>query len=251
MDFILLDLTRRYFHIPFSIWRVLSASSFGGGLSIAVFFLGLNAFWELLFVLIGMTGIVRLAFGKRKIMKLLKLTMILVVLSMLAGGVCNLLYYRMEMSIGALISSGILTYLLLSVFLWWMGREKQEEPLFYHVVLTFMEERVCVEGLMDTGNRLVTPIGQKPVIVVEKAAVDGWLEKAVEAGRGILTIPFYSLGNTDGILLGITIDRMELENSQGRSFVTSPVLGLYEHVLSREGRYRLLLHPKMRMKTGG
>lgn len=219
----------------------------GGILSIAVFFLGLNMAGEFVLVLAGMTGITRLAFGRLKAGKLLKLTIALFALSMFAGGVCNFFFYRLGISFGTLLICGVLTYACLAAFLWWWKKEKQEEPLYYQVVLEFLEERVCVEGLMDTGNRLVTPIGQKPVIIVEKKVVENWLEKAVETGRGVLAIPFYSLGNADGILLGITIDGMELKNSQGRSYIESPVLGLYEHVLSREGRYQLLLHPKMRI----
>lgn len=202
---------------------------------------------ELFFVLVGMAAVTRTAFGKTTLTKHVKLTVALFVLSLLAGGLCNFFYYRIGLSFEALIVCMLLTYGCLAIFLWWFRKEKQEEPLYYQVVLQFMDKRAYVEGLMDTGNRLVTPIGKKPVIIVEKQAVSGWMEMAVETGRTILTIPFYSLGNADGILLGIIIDRMELKNSQGTSYVESPVLGLYENVLSREGRYQLLLHPKMRI----
>lgn len=246
MNFMLLDLTRRYFLFPLRPIRLAIAAAQGAFLALGVFFFSVPFLLELMIVIGVLAASVRVAFGKMDAARLIKVTVTLLVITMLAGGFCNLFYYRMGMGMGALIFCGFIAYVSIAVFLSWFLKRDREEGIYYSVVLHFMGESVLLKGLLDTGNCLVTPVGQKPVAIVEKRLIEGWFEKSIEGERNVFVIPFCSLGNPGGVLMGITIDFMELTNEQGSFFVKSPVLGLYENVLSREGRYQILLHPEMK-----
>ncbi|NHM25814.1 sigma-E processing peptidase SpoIIGA [Desulfofundulus sp. TPOSR] len=122
--------------------------------------------------------------------------------------------------------------------------------------------RVEVCGLVDTGNSLRDPLTGHPVIVVEYTALLTILPPAVRqiieeagdssdpsvlaalAGTGwaarLCLIPFRSVGQEQGMLIGIRPDRVEILQKDGSTGVHQVVVGIYRHTL---GSYQALVPP--------
>lgn len=150
-----------------------------------------------------------------------------------------------------------------------MGRLVQRRlanDLFHvPVKIIFGEADIEVEALIDTGNQLQDPLSQTPVIVVEYNALKKLLPREIQivfeydANPDLMTvldslaktswsarfrvIPFTSLGQTNGMLIGFRPDRIEVHNGDNHIRTKNVIVGVYYHELSPEGSYRALLHP--------
>ena len=134
-------------------------------------------------------------------------------------------------------------------------------PLFeYQVKLTQEGKMVKMKALMDTGNRLYTPISHKPVIVVEYRSVkpllsidqirlfekyhnkvEALIEKGVEGPKAL--IPFNSVGCENGILWGIEIEQLELCKTRYKKCFSKCMIGITHNPLFNDHHYEALLHP--------
>ena len=116
---------------------------------------------------------------------------------------------------------------------------------------------INVKAIIDTGNFLKEPITKTPVIVVEKQALLGIvpdcildnIEKIIngedidlgEYISKIRLIPFSSIGKENGILLGIKSDKVLLETEENNIIIDNIIIGIYNGILSKDGRYRALV----------
>lgn len=144
-------------------------------------------------------------------------------------------------------------------------RRLKKNALKLPVTICLWGKKVVVEGLVDTGNSLTDPVSGVPVMVVEYAAVRDILPDPLKAavdlyGDGILVlsamadtswsnrlrlIPFKSLGNDKGLLLGIRPDCLEIESEQGIKRVEKTVLAIHKSSLASGREYSALLHPDL------
>lgn len=124
--------------------------------------------------------------------------------------------------------------------------------------------RIEVNGLVDTGNSLRDPLTGHPVIVVEYAVLHPMLPPAVKqifeeqansdglslletlAGTGwanrVCLIPFRSLGQERGMLIGIRPDRVEIFQNGYSTGAHQVVIGIYRSSL---GNYQALVPPAL------
>ena len=62
------------------------------------------------------------------------------------------------------------------------------------------------------------------------------------AGR-IRVIPYHSLGNPNGMLLGFKPDKILIQyNQQAWKTISEVIIGVYTHDLDSQGRYKALIH---------
>ena len=118
---------------------------------------------------------------------------------------------------------------------------------------------ILIKAFMDTGHSLIDPISKKPVLIVEYRAFNEMLplqfRKIFEKENIYSTInemsensyvnklriiPYSSLGNEKGILIGFEVDKMIVN---GKS-VEKPIVGIYNSVLCKNGLYNALISPK-------
>lgn len=84
--------------------------------------------------------------------------------------------------------------------------------------------RVSLVAIVDTGNALVEPLSNLPVIVVEKDALSG------VAGGRMRAVPFTSVGG-GGVLSAFAPDSVRVDGREVEAFVA-----VYDGVLNTEGR---------------
>jgi stage II sporulation protein GA (sporulation sigma-E factor processing peptidase) len=143
-----------------------------------------------------------------------------------------------------------------------------KEPDIRTVCLEFRGRSIPLKGLYDTGNRLQDPYFGNPVHVVELDACRGLLSEKEMAYiesmvRGkpeesplpllpLLSIPYRSVGESNGILPALFMDELRLEGDNPIR-VVRPLIGFAGDPLNQDRQYQMILHPitGRTKKTGG
>ena len=134
----------------------------------------------------------------------------------------------------------------------------------YLIKIHYDDRKVDVEVLLDTGNKMYDPITKHPVIIVEYKMLKELLPKEIseiyskkdndimsvvqevgglEFGTRIRLIPYHSLGNPNGILLGFKADGVYVEgDSLEDKLIEDVIIAIYQQNLSAEDTYHGLLH---------
>jgi len=142
-----------------------------------------------------------------------------------------------------------------------------KSALYVPVVICLGEERVALKTLVDTGNQLTDPLTGKPVMIAELDALKGIIpKKAFEELKSkhdfdvnsviiclsetylvsrLRVIPFSSIGEQKGMLVGIRPDAVIVVHDNKTSEVQDIIIGIYKHKLSSRGIYNGLLHPEL------
>ncbi|MBO8126010.1 MAG: sigma-E processing peptidase SpoIIGA [Firmicutes bacterium] len=162
----------------------------------------------------------------------------------------------------------ILTVLLTGEIGWnivqnWLWEKTLRVPL----EIRLGPERFQTTALLDTGNSLRDPLSGVPVVIVESAlfaeATDPNLQALVAAASsGELTrvselvydspwstrvrlIPYTTLGQNNGLLVGIKPDFLQVHYGGETLGVANAVIGIHDRPLSDDGTYKALLHPEL------
>ena len=148
------------------------------------------------------------------------------------------------------ITNGILLVLGF-IFLGWKITKKN---IFHDIEVFIGNKRTKIKALLDTGNMLKDPITQKPVVVATKRSLKTVLPQEVledinnilggdrlgdvkQFANRIKVIPFKSLGNEHGILIGIKSNKIIVDNNE----IKDVIIGIYEKEFSRTKRYDALI----------
>ncbi len=152
-----------------------------------------------------------------------------------AGGAGALRSWRMA----ALLAAAMGVYALLAAGGSCVWNRLTHRPVMYQAELWYGGQRITVTALRDTGNRLYEPYGHQPVHVLTEAAC----LRLCGTVRGVIYIPFRAVGTEAGILPAVRLDRMEVSRD-GRHVRTfeRPWVAVSSQPLSPAGRYEMLLH---------
>jgi stage II sporulation protein GA (sporulation sigma-E factor processing peptidase) len=143
-----------------------------------------------------------------------------------------------------------------------------QQKLVSKLLISVNNRRVILSALLDTGNQLIDPVSQKPVIVAEAGALKAllpetlWLQICQEPFEKndlyssftgleeewqsrLSLIPFNSVGKTDGVLVGLRPDFVTIDNGVYSITTMDVVIGLVNRALSKDGHYSALLQPQI------
>ncbi len=135
----------------------------------------------------------------------------------------------------------------------------------YPIEIDFEGNHLQLNALLDTGNRLYDPLTKLPVIIIELSHIKGYLPKEVirlteSFNRGemaqnldwnlsdnwaqrIRVLPYNSLGNDQGMLLGFRPDQMKIRQRDQEIILQDVIVAIYSRTLSREGTFQALIPP--------
>ena len=134
-------------------------------------------------------------------------------------------------------------------------------PLFeYDIKIIHKHKEIVVKSILDTGNCLYTPLGNRPVIVVTYDALRGLFTNEQESiiseykdnlleliTTGALEpsyiIPFNSVGCKSGMLLGIEVDKVYIRRDHFEKHVDKCIIAISFHDIFNDKTYHALLHP--------
>lgn len=165
------------------------------------------------------------------------------------------------------IGIGLAIMLIHYIFKYHRARMNKENFLT-NITISLNNKKANLVALIDTGNSLKEPITQKPVIIAEYNSLSEilpeklkriYLEKReldletiakvmedIGSEIKLRLIPFKSLGNENGILIGFKPDSVSiyLEN-ETRRLKEEIIVAIYNNKLAQDEQYNGLLHPEI------
>ncbi len=255
IDFLLLVGVGRFAGCNARAWRLI-LGGLVGALSCFLLFLpplsaGVSLGVKGLFA--GLMLLVSFGFGSRR--RFFKLLLLLFGLSAGLSGLSSALYHFAAPR-NFYVSNGVVYYavspwLLLGLtlvcygVLWLLervSRRRMPQGCAYTVRIEHNEGSVCLRCLYDSGNHLIEPFSGRPVLVVERAALEGLMvlprDTANLPPNGLWrVVPFDTLGG-DGLLPAFAPDKVIALTAQGEV-----PLACYVAVCERlgQGEYQGLL----------
>jgi len=271
MNCVILLATGTILKQPIRIWRNLISSTIGSIYAIIIYVSNIEIYSNIFLKLVLSFTIVYIAFKPYNIKSFFKHLVIFYLTSFTFDGVAfALLYFVSPQNIlfddGVLVGTypikiilagGIVGFIIItSSFKNIKGRISRKD-MYCNLKIYSNDKKLEITTIIDTGNFLRDPITKMPVIVVERDRLRGIFSdeildnildivngKDVELGEyssKIRIIPFKSLGKENGLLLGIKIDKVEIEYQDSEIEVKDVIVGIYNGSLSRSGKYAGLI----------
>lgn len=221
---------------------------------------------------------VYIIFGRLNIKKFIRLIFYSYISAFTIGGLSSALFYYTNtkniignmlgvsiehFSFKILIISICSVYIIIKFFVEFIRKILVLKQSFYDVTIFFNNNKVNIRTLLDTGNNLEDPISKNPVLVVEFRSIKKLLpdkiqllfyEKREKDINNILKeiddtnikekiriIPFKSIGEENGILLGFVPDKIQIDKENHTLELNNIVIGIYNVELSSNGDYQGLL----------
>lgn len=220
---------------------------------------GLRGYINLLTLLIINTCELIILFKPKNITQCIKYSIAFKLVAMSTNGCMLLLssYLKNRFNYLILILSFSLTYLsyLVLNFL-------NKESTYCSIDIQCSNKVININALVDTGNSLIEPISNKPVIVAEYSVLREVLpHKLVEIYENkkesnlmeiisaisedsfrssLRIIPFKSVENEKGMMIGFVADSAKIKDN----VINKPVIGICRFNLSKNGLYSALISPK-------
>ena len=187
LDFMILYGTKRILKRNNKLIRII-ISSIVGSLTTFLLFININNFILFIIKLLVSIILVIIAFGFRNI---IKNTIYFYLISIVIGGFCYLMDIKNVFFL--IISSFIVISILIKEFLSY----KEIYSNKYLVTIIIGKKKFCLEGFIDTGNRLIDPISRKSVVLCN-LNIDS---------KRFIYVPYKAL-NTNGIIKCIKPDKV-------------------------------------------
>lgn len=199
--------------------------------------------------------------------------------ALVVGGICFGFFYWIErwnvvshiykasygeFSIWVLLMSIVASYGMIQLSRYYMQKRNTQIQELYTLKIQFNGQVVETQALLDTGNKVYDPLTKEPVIIVTQKILQSLLPQNInmayasmpedisflinEASRcdfgiRIRAIPYHSLGNPNGILLGFKADEVHISKNHSKwERVEDAIIAIYQYDLNVEGTYHALLH---------
>lgn len=280
INIIILYVTGKFTKTETSKLRLIIASSIGALYTLVIFSSSLRFMITFIAKIAISILIIIIGFNPSKLFSFIKLISTFYIVSFVFAGASLALFYFTD--IDAVTGGGIfyirdfplkklfiaivISVVLIKYTLSYIQNIISKEKVFIPISIDLNNKKVKVTALMDTGNHLKEPISNTPVIVAEFAAIKELLpisvqdifikykENNLEIISNVMSgstrdikfrlIPFKSLGQDNGMLLGFKPDKVTLENEEER-ILSNIVIGIYNNSLSSDNKYMALLHPEI------
>ena len=254
-------------------WRLLIGATVGAIYAVCMFFPQVRALYTVMAKIVVSFILAAITFSIKKWRTFIKTVGIFYITSFIFGGVSLGIFYFTGAGKGTIISNGIFYYnmplrlLIVSsaiayaaIRLIWRIYKSDRIREYKRIEIRFMGNTVRLNALIDTGNMLCEPITGTPVIVGEFDKLkpilpdefnDIYKSNAPEEiicnikddylTERLRVIPYSSLGNTNGLLIGFKPDSVLIENHLCKSII----ICIYNRQLSQSRDYDALLNPEI------
>lgn len=270
MNYIILLATGIINKCKISHFRIMISSLLGAIYAIITYLNIFEAYSNLIFKMILSIVMIYIAYLAKNVKKLFKELIIFYLTSFAFGGISFALLYMINPSqvkvkngvfvgtypLKVVLLGGIVGFLTIIIaFKSYKGRMNKKD-IYYDIKIKLGDKEVETKAIIDTGNFLKEPITGFPVVVVERSLMYSIIPKCIlnnideilsgnldkmseheEYISRIRVIPYSSLGNKNGMLLGIKADQIIIENK----IVNNIILGIYKESLTKMGEYRALV----------
>lgn len=282
INFIILYVTRRITRTKTSKFRLLASALVGSIYTVIVFFPSFEFMGKFLIKFSISILMIIIAFNPEKFQQFIKQISTFYMISfMFAGATIGIFYiinnnsYSIRFSfentkelISFLIFGIGIAIILVIYILRFYQKKMNKENYLTPIAIRLKDKEVNLVALIDTGNSLKEPISQKPVIIVEYSVLETILPESIrnmyiedveldlnaigktmeEIGDDmrLRLIPFKSIGNESGILIGFKPDIIKIYlEDEIKKLSDETIVAIYNNKLATDGDYSGLLHPEI------
>jgi len=271
MNYLILFATAIISKVKIKPFKLLLSSGFGGIYSILSYIIIFSSFQNMVLKILVSILMIKIAFNPLKFKFLVKEIVLFYLVSFTFGGAAFMLLYfinpeNIVSENGVLIGTyplkatllgagiGIITIISVAVI---VKDRFSKKSMLCEIEIFYKGKTERIKSMIDTGNLLQEPITKEDVIIVEKYCLKNlldkdildnidnivsgkWLDKPDIYSYKFKIIPFSSLGNQNGILLGFKPDYVRVidENAITRN---DTIIGIYNGKLSKSNLYSSLI----------
>lgn len=260
--------------------RIFLSSVIGGLFAIFNYIIHINSILGIIFKIIISIIMMIIAFPKCNFRKKIKQLMFFYLVSFTFGGIAFMLLFfinpkniiiRSNHLVGSYpikiaIISGIIGFIIFFAISKIIKNNFTKKSILCEIEIFYNGNVQKIKAMLDTGNFLKEPITKTDVIIVEKESLKSliskdildniqsilqgkWLESENLHSYKLKLIPFSSLGNENGLLIGFKPDYIKIYSEE--EFMTNNVLiGVYDGKLSKSNLYTSLIGLDI-LNTGG
>ncbi len=276
----LLIITGKIIKYPLSKLRIFISSFLGAVYACFMFFPQIKMIYSISAKLCMSAIIISCAFSFSKWRAFFKTLFVFYLSSFIFGGITLGLFYFTNVGVkyGGALNNGIFYFnfpwkvLFLSVLVSYLivkigfkSYKKSKNILYEQVKISFLNEKISLTALVDSGNMLSDPISNTPVIVAELSGIKSILPKEITdffdgendentafdylsnlssdvlIKSRIRMIPFSSLGTKNGMLIGFKPDFVVVQ----KKIYNDICIGIYTQKLSNSSYYNALISPEL------
>ena len=243
LDYFLLWATGRFMRLRINYGRIAVASAVGGLYGLGLVFFQFSVLYSLPATVLVSLLLLFIAFPIRNLLFLIKTAGVLYIIGFaMAGAALGGQAVISGWEESGLVKAGVLVFSLgiaVMVAHWGMKhfRRNWRKENFKAELEIVVNDRCCrVTALIDTGNDLSDPLSGQPAVIVEASALSGIFPLGLYSDiqhysaqspayvmercqssfwrRRLRLLPFHSIGNTSGMLLGFKPDRLLIDNGE-------------------------------------
>ena len=252
--------------------RILLASILGAIYSVVSFTIETNLILSLIIKILLSITIIYIAFKPQKIKKFLKQISIFYLTTFAYGGCAIFLLYYIKPQdiliengiyigtypIKVAVLGGILGFIIINIVFKLVKGKLEKNNMYCKLIVELDGKEIETVAMIDSGNLLKEPITKVPVVVIEKERLREIIDKELlDNVQQIITakkidipdkyisslkvIPFTSLGKQNGMLLGLKVDKIEIEFDEEKNIIRDVIIGIYEGRLCKDNKYSALI----------
>ena len=247
-------------------------SSIVGGIYAILNYMTDNDFFINIIIKIAISVImILIAFKDFEIRKILKQLVFFYLTSFTFGGIAFMLLYfinpkNIVMNEGYFVGTyplkitvlaGGVGFVVISIVAQFVKNKITEKSMIYDLEIFFDGKVIKIKSMLDTGNLLKEPISKADVIIVEKESLKGvisndildnlnnivkgkWISNVNIYSYKFRLIPFSSLGNESGLLLGFKPDYIRIFMDE-EMLKNDVMIGIYNGKLTKNNLYTSLI----------
>lgn len=251
--------------------RIILSSIIGGLLAIVSYIVEISFFYSIVMKITISVIMMGIAFSKNKIKKFIKILVFFYLVSFTFGGIAFMLLFFINPQnivieanrlvgiypLKVTILAGGIGFVIISIVAQIIKNKMSQNNMICELEIFYKGKIKRIKTMLDTGNLLKEPISNADVVIVEKESLKDfisndilenintiikgkWLESENIYSYKLKIIPFSSLGNDNGILIGFKPDYIKIY-SEEEIVRTDVIIGIYNGKLTRNNMYTSLI----------
>lgn len=271
LNYIILLSTAIISKAKISTFRIFLSSLIGGIFSILNYIVNINNIAGIALKIIISIIMVLIAFQDYKIKKAIKELIFFYLTSFTFGGIAFMLLFFINPNnliiennhfvgtypIKVAVLAGGFGFIIITIVAVIIKSNLSKKAMICDLEIFYDGKYKKLKTMLDTGNLLKEPISKTDVVIVEKESLEGiisndilknikyilkgkWIEDDNVHSYKFKLIPFSSLGNENGLLIGFKPDYIKIYGEE--EYIRKNVLiGIYDGKLSRTNSYSSLI----------
>lgn len=274
MNYIILLATGLIVKSKISYLKILLSSLLGSIYAICSYTTKLEIYSTIIMKVLLSIAMIYLAFNSKNIKQIVKQLIIFYLTSFAFGGCAFALLYFIKPQnilikngvyigtypIKIAILGGIVGFIIINISFRIIKGKLSKKSMFCDIEVYLDNKETNVHALVDTGNLLKEPITGNSVIVIEKEKLYGLIpneildnvEEIMYKNKNLENldnkflsklrlIPFSSLGAPNGMLIGIKVDKVNINFEEQELNSANVIVGIYNKSLTKNGLYNAIV----------